>query len=51
MGALPSQKYECVLVEFVKYCNKEPETIRLDFLETCIRPFLKLCDEGEIDVR
>ena len=51
MGALPSQKYEEVLVEFVKYCNKEPKIIRLDYLETCIRPFLRLCNEGEIDVR
>jgi hypothetical protein len=48
MGALPSQKYEEILQEFVDYCNKEPKIIRLDYLETCIKPFLEAKDKGEI---
>lgn len=46
MGALPSQKYEHVLMAFAEWYNKEDEITYEMIME-----FLRKCDRLEIDVR
>lgn len=51
MGALPSQKYEVVLFEFMKWYNKQQGFGDYIILEEDIKEFLRKCDNLEIDVR
>ena len=54
MGALPSQKYEHVLLAFCFYLDEEHgaivsfDDIGYEFL---VKDFLRRCNDGEIDVR
>ena len=46
MGALPSQKYEHVLLAFAEWYNKDDE-----ITPEMIKEFLRKCDNLEIEVR
>lgn len=51
MGALPSQKYEHVLLAFAEWCNKEQVDLEDGIAKEVVRDFLRKCDCLEIDVR
>ena len=51
MGALPSQKYEHVLLAFAEWYNNEQISFENGITEKMIRDFLRKCDNLEIDVR
>ena len=51
MGALPSQKYEHVLLAFAEWYNNEQSYSKNEISEKMIRDFLRKCNNMEIDVR
>lgn len=50
MGALPSQKYDVVLLAFMEYYNELQGYGDYIILEEDIREFLRKCDNREIEI-
>ena len=51
MGALPSQKYEHVLLAFAEWYNEEQISLENEITEKMIMDFLRKCNNREIDIR
>lgn len=50
MGALPSQKYEHVLLAFAEWYNNEQIDSEEEITKEMVKDFLRKCDCLEIDV-
>lgn len=50
MGALPSQKYDVILLAFMKYYNEQQGIDDYIILEEDVMDFLRKCDEREIEL-
>lgn len=50
MGALPSQKYDMVLLAFMEYYNELHGYGDYIIFEEDIKEFLQKCDEREIEI-
>lgn len=48
MSALPSQKYDMVLLAFARWYNDEQIYIENEITEKMIKDFLRKCDKREI---
>lgn len=50
MGALPSQKYDVVLLAFAKWYNNNQIYLKNEITEKMIMDFLRKCDKREIEL-
>lgn len=50
MGALPSQKYDIVLLAFIKWYNSKQICLEDEIAEELVIEFLRKCDKREIEI-
>lgn len=50
MGALPSQKYDMILLAFARWYNDEQIYLENEITEKMIMDFLQKCDKREIEL-
>ena len=50
LGALPSQKYDMVLLAFANWYNSKQAYLENEITEEMIKDFLRKCDKLEIEI-
>lgn len=50
LGALPSQKYDVVLLAFAKWYNVKQGHLENKITEEMVKDFLRKCDKLEIEI-